>query len=212
MKVLFVNHFPLEGSGSGTYTGNIAQYLTKNGHEACIIFPENTKPAQEPGLLICPVYFSGDAPISDALPYNFPCFTTHPRSNTTFSDLSTSELSQYLAAFDKAISETIRTFRPDIIHAQHIWCLSYLISKYTAPFVITTHGTDLMGYEKWPKYRQYADMAVNKCARIIAISKDNYQSTIKTFPQAANKTLLMSNGYNDGIFYIENIDRLLDLK
>ena len=35
MRVLMINHFPLEGSGSGTYTKNL-------GHEVCIILPENT--------------------------------------------------------------------------------------------------------------------------------------------------------------------------
>lgn len=33
MKVLLINHFPLEGSGSGTYTKNIALHLQKRGHE-----------------------------------------------------------------------------------------------------------------------------------------------------------------------------------
>ena len=32
MKVLLINHFPLEGSGSGTYTKNIALHLRKRGH------------------------------------------------------------------------------------------------------------------------------------------------------------------------------------
>lgn len=41
MKVLLINHFPLEGSGSGTYTKNIALHLRKRGHEVAVIFPEN---------------------------------------------------------------------------------------------------------------------------------------------------------------------------
>ena len=42
MRVLMINHFPLEGSGSGTYTKNLATQLVKLGHEVCIILPENT--------------------------------------------------------------------------------------------------------------------------------------------------------------------------
>ncbi len=38
MKVLLINHFPLEGSGSGTYTKNIALHLRKRGHEVAVIF------------------------------------------------------------------------------------------------------------------------------------------------------------------------------
>ncbi len=29
MRVLLINHFPLEGSGSGTYTKNIAMHLSE---------------------------------------------------------------------------------------------------------------------------------------------------------------------------------------
>jgi glycosyltransferase involved in cell wall biosynthesis len=72
---------------------------------------------------------------------------------------------------------------------------------------MTTHGTDLVGYEKWPQFRRYADAAVDKCARIIAISQNNYQATIDTFPQAAGKALLLPNGYNDGIFFVEDAER-----
>lgn len=50
MKVLMVNHFPLEGSGSGTYTKNIAAHLTKQGHEVCAVFPENSPSADIPGV------------------------------------------------------------------------------------------------------------------------------------------------------------------
>ena len=207
MKVLLINHFPLEGSGSGTYTASIAHYLVKNGHETCIILPENTVPEQLPGQKLYPVYFRGATPLPGALPYNFPCFTTHPRSNLAYADLSDSEFALFLGAFDKAIADIMQNFKPDIIHAQHIWCLAYLATQYATPLVITTHGTDLLGYEKWPRFRSYADTAVTKCARLIAISQDNYQSALKTFPQAANKTVLLSGGYNESIFYVEPLNR-----
>ena len=88
MKVLMINHFPLAGSGSGTYTRNIAVHLMKKGHEVCIVMPENTKQfGGIPGVKIYPVYFSYEETIGDALPFNFPCFTTHPRSTMTFFDL-----------------------------------------------------------------------------------------------------------------------------
>ena len=44
MKVLLINHFPLEGSGSGTYTKNIALHLRKRGHEVAVIFIDGSLP------------------------------------------------------------------------------------------------------------------------------------------------------------------------
>ena len=58
MKVLLINHFPLEGSGSGTYTKNIALHLQKRGHEVCVVFPENQPFSLLPGIRMYPVIFS----------------------------------------------------------------------------------------------------------------------------------------------------------
>ena len=58
MKVLLINHFPLEGSGSGTYTKNIALHLRKRGHEVAVIFPENQPFPMLPGIQMYPVMFS----------------------------------------------------------------------------------------------------------------------------------------------------------
>lgn len=97
MKVLLINHFPLEGSGSGTYTKNIALHLQKRGHEVCVVFPENQPFSLLPGIRMYPVLFSRNKPQKNALPFNFPCFTTHPQSRTTFADLGVAKLTQYHA-------------------------------------------------------------------------------------------------------------------
>ena len=88
MKVLLINHFPLEGSGSGTYTKNIALHLRKRGHEVAVIFPENQPFPMLPGIQMHPVMFSKGKVQRDELPFNFPCFTTHPQR----SEEHTSEL------------------------------------------------------------------------------------------------------------------------
>ncbi|MDR2035179.1 MAG: glycosyltransferase family 4 protein [Coriobacteriales bacterium] len=207
MRVLLINHFPLEGSGSGTYTRDVAQFLVKRGHEVCVIFPENKTPEPMPGVQLCPVYFDGNDAAGEALPYNFPCFTTHPRSTTTFADLSQQQMDEYLAAFDRTARRVMEDFCPDIIHAQHIWILAYLGAHYNVPCVITAHGTDLMGYEKWPQLRHYADEAVDACDSIITISQDNYRATLEVFPQAKSKAQIVRNGYNNDIFYPEPLDR-----
>lgn len=88
---------PLEGSGSGTYTKNIALHLQKRGHEVCVVFPENQPFSLLPGIRMYPVLFSRNKPQKNALPFNFPCFTTHPQSRTTFADLGVAKLTQYHA-------------------------------------------------------------------------------------------------------------------
>lgn len=218
MKILLVNHFPLEGSGSGTYTMNTAQHLAKRGNEVCVVFPENQQPRPLEGVELRPVFFDGsehgiptEAP--NALPFNFPCFTTHPRSLTTFNDLNDEQLQQYLDAFAAALESAVQEFKPDIIHAQHVWLLANVAAKTGVPTVITAHGTDMMGYRKWPRFRALANEAVQLCRCVIAISKDNIDDTVETIPAAAPKVKLLLNGYNEDIFYRETIDKqaLLDV-
>ena len=202
MKVLLVNHFPIAGSGSGTYTRNIAVHLMKKGHEVCVIMPENTvKYSNIPGAVMIPVFFTYDEKIKDALPFNFPCFTTHPRSTMTFFDLDEAQLGAYLSAFERAIARAVDEFKPDVIHGQHIWLLSWLSGKTGLPYVVTAHGTDLMGFQKSSRFRQYATEAAAMSKAIITISNDNDELVKELFPESADKAVFMRNGYDPERFF-----------
>ena len=204
MKVLMINHFPIVGSGSGTYTRNIAVHLAKKGHEVSIIMPENTTQfGSIPGVKLIPVFFSHEESIGNVLPFNFPCFTTHPRSTMTYFDLDDNQLQEYLFAFGKAIDDAVEQFRPDVIHAQHIWLLSWLAWKTGVPYVITAHGTDLMGYQQGVRFRPYADEAAAGAKSIITISNDNDRLVKELFPSCAGKAVFMRNGYDPDRFYPE---------
>ncbi len=206
MKILLLNHFPLAGSGSGVYTKTIAEGLAKNNHEICIIMPENEKiKTDNSKIKIHPVYFKNKEKIEGALPFNFPCFTTHPRSTNTFSNLNDEQIKLYIQAFDQAIKEEIEKFKPDIIHSGHIWILPAIASKYNIPLIITTHGTDLIGYENDINFRKYANEAFNKAYKIITISKKNNELIKKIFNQ--DKCILIPNGYDADIFYQTKINK-----
>ena len=219
MKILMINHFPLAGSGSGTYTRNLAVHLSDLGHEVCIVLPENTEDIEQvKGIRLHPVFFTpGEEKVSveekrygtsmaDALPFNFPCFTSHPRSINTFGNLDEEELKEYTEAFEKAIDNEIETFKPDIIHGQHVWILPSLAVGKGVPLVLTAHGTDLMGFDKWPQLRSYAQKAMDACFAVISISKDNCTLIEERFPENKEKIVMMRNGYDPSIFYPEKTD------
>ena len=208
MKVMMINHFPIAGSGSGTYTRNIAVHLMKKGHNVCIVLPENTAQYNGvPGAAMYPVFFTYDENIKNALPFNFPCFTTHPRSVMSFFDLDDKQLDAYLSAFEKTIEKAVEEFKPDVIHAQHIWLLAWLARKTNVPYVITAHGTDLMGYQKSARFRQYAQEAAVGSRRIITISNDNDELVRQLFPDCADKAVFMQNGYDPERFFPEQLTK-----
>ena len=201
MRILLINHFPLTGSGSGVYTENIARSLKKYGHDVCIIFPDNQK-TEKYEFKTHPVYFN-----TEKIPFNFPCFTTHPRSTQTFYNLTKKELNIYINSFKEAIEEEIKTFKPDIIHVGHIWILADIAANYNIPIVITAHGTDIIGFTKSEKLKEYGISAAQKTKAIIAISNENRQNVEKSYPFVKNKTIIIPNGYNQDVFYKENFPK-----
>ena len=221
MKILMINHFPLAGSGSGTYTRNLAVHLAGLGHEVCIVLPENTADYEEvEGVRLHPVFFTPDS-LNDesdvpsallgtsmdyALPFNFPCFTTHPRSIVNFGQLNEKQLEMYKLAFENAINEEIQYWNPDIIHGQHVWILPSLAAGKGIPLILTAHGTDLMGFDKWEYLRPYAKRAMDECYAVISISKDNCTLIEERFPQDKDKIVMMRNGYDPTIFYPQAVD------
>ena len=217
MRILMINHFPLEGSGSGTYTKNLAMQLVGLGHEVVVILPQNSDrfPTYE-GIRLHPVYFTPDDYPANlpkgALPFNFPCFTTHPVSTTSFGDLSPEQLDAYVAAFKAAIEEEVAEFKPDVIHGQHVWILSSLAAGLGVPLVLTAHGTDLMGCDKWPRLHEYPERALEAASAVICISRDNEELVRSMFPQHADKVVRMRNGYNPEIFLPMELDRAGVLK
>lgn len=213
MRILLVSHFPLIGSGSGFYTKNIAKALVKLGHDVCIIMSENTQEVEEiEGIKIKTIFFENGENIENSLPFNFPCFTTHPRSNVTFNDLNDKQLEMYEKAFEEAIEDVIHTFKPDVINAQHIWILSSIASKYNIPTVVTSHGTDIIGYNAWERFRKYPEETVQRCSKIITISDSNHELVTEKFNNATEKMVCISNGYDQDVFYKESYDKRKILK
>ena len=180
MKVLIPNHFPLEGSGSGIYTQNVARELVQQGHEALVITPSHDQqdgyPFQVRSILFSPD--AGGVAEDGRLPFNFPCFTTHPLSTTQYADLDEVQRKLYVASFESAIAEETKRWKPAIIHAQHLWTTAYVASKLDLPYVATAHGTDLMGFRWYEEWRAMALEGAAKANAIIAVSEDVARDTI----------------------------------
>lgn len=220
MRILFVNHFPLTGSGSGVYTLNLMKSLQKRGHECAVVFPENRKNYEKfTGIKEYPVFFKGDEKIEGQLNFNFPCFSTHPRSDYNFINMTKREKNDYQEAFYRAIWNAIYDFEPDIMHGQHIWVLSGICSTlgeiYDIPLVVTCHGTDIIGMnneeEKGISWgRVWAEQAYDYASKIICISDDNLKLLNKEFGKS-DKTTIIRNGINTDIFYKDDTIKRKDV-
>lgn len=209
MRVLLTNHFPLEGSGSGIYTQNVARELTEKGHEALVITPAHEQQNGFPFEVITILFSPDDVPVGDSerLPYNFPCFTTHPLSTTTYADLSAGQRQTYVDAFSTATIEAVADWKPDVIHAQHLWVTGYAAYKSGVPYVATAHGTDLMGMRKYEAWRDIALEGASHAFAIIAISKQVAEDTLSLYGVPLERIRLIMNGFDEAIFHVMLVEQ-----
>jgi len=206
MKILMVNHFPLEGSGSGIYTKNLAQELSRIGHKVRVIFPEHqhiTNKDFETRAII----FKGENNKNFEINFNFPCFTSHPRSNNTFYNLNDGQIREYLKIMVNITQEEVDKFKPDIIHAQHLWITPYAALKTGVPYVVTAHGTDLKGFRKDRRYHHYALKGAQNAEKVITISKQVDRDTKELYKIEDDHRIIILNGYDEELFKPKNITR-----
>jgi len=200
MKILIVNHFPLEGSGSGIYTKNLARELSEMGHDVRVIIPEH-QVMKYTGFSVKTILFKGPDTANPDIDYNFPCFTSHPRSSNTYYELTDEQMKEYIDAFVKVTKEEVERFKPDIIHAQHLWITPYAAAQTGVPYVVTAHGTDLKGFVKDARYHPYALEGARKASKIITISEQVDAEVSKLYGVDDDQKVLVMNGYDENLFF-----------
>lgn len=186
-KILIVTAFPTHGAGSGALITTQAKSYVENGDEVVIITGNNRTDFDKlEGVKYHIVPFTAETEnpekIKGQCPFNYLMFTTHTESTANFWNVSLEQIEEYNKAFKKAISEEVKEFNPDIIHAQHNWLTSSICNEFDKPVVLTIHGTDLMGYMK----------ANEKLSKV--------QEDIN-----AKKTLMEKNGNKQNVNIIEEI-------
>ncbi|MDP6544971.1 MAG: glycosyltransferase family 4 protein [Phycisphaerae bacterium] len=196
MKILMPNHFPLQGSGSGIYALNVALELLRAGHEVMAIVPEHRPVDEYPFETRAIIFRDPDGAGGGAqLDFNFPCFTTHPRSTITFAELSDTQMEAYVRAWRVAIGDAITDFKPDVIHAHHVWVTPCIAAETHVPYIVTCHGTDLLGFAQCARYREMALAGANGAHKIIAISRQVKTDVVETYGVADNRAVLIWNGF-----------------
>jgi glycosyltransferase involved in cell wall biosynthesis len=216
MRILIANLFPLDGSGSGTYCADVGAALVRGGHEVLVLAPDHVARAGYSfavRTLLCqgePARHPGHAPHAPhaQLAFNFPCFTSHPRSTLTFGELDRGQIEAYLAAWQAALDESIASFRPDVLHTNHTWILPYLAEATGLPYVITCHGTDLLGLRRWPQFAAMAHAGVAGAHAIVAVSRHSRSELLAAFPEAEPRVHLILNGFDPVMFRVlPDLDR-----
>ena len=238
LRIFIVSAYPTQGAGSGVLITAQAKTYAEQGHEVHIITANNNTSFNKlDGVNYHLVPFTAEKEpiesIPGALPFNFVMFTSHTNSSENFWNITLDQLHAYCDKFTEVFKESFEKAKPDVIHGQHCWISTALLTDFDIPVITTIHGTDLMGYEKSKegldivnqkiangeissklfaekaKYEFYIAMA-EKAARnskeIWVISHQQEAKFKRLFPFAASKVRLVRNGCDTTVYYKESTD------
>lgn len=129
--------------------------------------------------------------MSDGMPY----------PSARFRDLTESRLDAYEAAFAAALREAVERFRPDVIHAHHLWIASSIARRLRPelPLVVSCHGSDLRQWRTCGHLRHRA-AASARADRVLALSEAQRAEIAGLHGLPRERIAVVGAGYRDGLF------------
>jgi|GEM_PF-2095298 glycosyltransferase involved in cell wall biosynthesis len=224
MRILQILLFPLQGSGSGTYTDRLAEFEQARGYTVKVLCCDHAVPhrSYETAALVfahetslrgvrrttkqshTPDEVASQTVLATTkvdLDFNFPAFTTHPLStSTTFGSLNDDQRERYIAAFQRKIREEIASFKPDIVHAHHGWVIGAALADLDVPYVISLHGTEYYGFTHSPAYRELALKGLRKADRVLALTEVERATAIETYALDPDRVVVITSGVDTALF------------
>ncbi len=211
MKILIATQFYIEGSGSGIYVQNIAREFQDAGHEVRVLSCDKGPVGGKP-YPVRTIVFDREGKGQGDLNFDIPYFTTHPASNQTFYDLDDAQFNEYVKVLGDTLKDEMDQFKPDVVHCQHASIFSYHLAKLGVPYVITLHGTGLMGFKKEPRFYDMVMEGARGAYKIISISRQVTDEAVELLKIPQEKIVLIHNGYDENLFYPRKVTRAEVLK
>ena len=203
MRILVVNHTPTEGSGTGVYTDIIARELRNLGHQTAVIAPSGTR-TEVPYRHYKVGYYGRAGHWS--LRFPFPSFSGHPLSNLLYSQLSESQLNEYVTVWQCAISDAVADFSPDVIYVNHCFLLGYCVATTCdIPFVLIAHGSEVRR-EIGERFDTFSLCGVLNATALIANTAETVELIRSKFALTKDISIINS-GFDPAIFHKKLIDK-----
>jgi hypothetical protein len=180
---------PLDGSPQGEITRDLARGLLLAGHQVrCLVVDDVRHGNEEFGSLVRRIVCRRD-PAGADLPFEFPCFTSHPRSTQLFSALNDAQVAQYREVLRLALDDEVDEFNPHIVHCQHVWIFGHLALEAGVPYVLSTDGSELPMLSVDQRYARLAQEAAENAGRLIVSDEKLGAQIVKAFGDLDGRVL-----------------------
>lgn len=174
LRILYLQTFPLYGSGSGTYARYLAREVSRH-HQVAMVAPDHRQLTNS-NVKMYPI----------KMPFNV-SFTGHPewKNGRLYKDISHREILTIYKSFLNHTVDAVEDFRPNIIHVHHAfpfsWAARFVKSTYQIPYIITVHGSELPTAQKDKRYLALTMDALRRARRIIPNSFYTKEWLFKVF-------------------------------
>ncbi|OGG18174.1 hypothetical protein A3D78_04255 [Candidatus Gottesmanbacteria bacterium RIFCSPHIGHO2_02_FULL_39_14] len=184
MKILYLQTFPLWGSGSGTYARFLASEVGRHFKVAMVAPDERHIPNVE----LYPLKTTRKV-----------AFTGHPEwpDCSLYTTISNRDMIKLYEEMLNSVTAAVEDFVPNIIHVHHAfplsWCARVIKSLYQIPYIISIHGSELPTLQKDKRYHALTGDALRRARRIVPNSfwtkewlfkvfGDEFRSQVRVIP------------------------------
>lgn len=191
-------------SGSGVFLSAMVRQAARHGYpqHAVAVGPEGTSHRELPPLgpeEFTPIVFPNpEAPFpvpgnSDVMPY----------PSTIFSEMTEDQVRRYRAVCRRGLEEVRDRFRPEVVHAHHLWLMTALVREVFAgiPMVATSHNAELRQAVRAPWLVPGILDGIRGIDRVCVLTPRSREDTVAAYGVDPERIAVTGAGYRPDLFH-----------
>jgi glycosyltransferase involved in cell wall biosynthesis len=140
------------------------------------------------------------------LPFSVPGMSdVMPYRSTRFSDMGPEQLDAYRSAWRELLGAVLERYRPDVIHAHHVWILGALIKDVApdVPVVTQCHATGFRQMELCPHLAHQVREGCARNDRFLVPHAGHAEALRKMLGVPAERVRVVGPGYRQDLFRVD---------
>lgn len=200
-------------TGSGVTLDAVVRLARQSGwRQQAVVGVPTSEPEPQLGELestfISPVFFTDDLPGQSVADLPFPVVgmsDVMPYPSTVWSSLSEEQLETYRRVWTGHLSRVIGSFRPDLIHTNHIWLMSSLVKDLAPgiPVVASCHATGLRQMELCPGLKDEVIAGCRKIDHFCVLRHDHREQLADALDISSDRITVTGAGYRQELFFAD---------
>ncbi len=175
----------------------------RRGHDQHVVVagPPGTTAAELPG--IGPRDLSLIPFPSDGAPFPVPGNSdVMPYASTVFSEMTETQVDQYLEVSRRVMDDVRRRFRPDVVHAHHLWLMTSLAREVFVgtPMVATSHNAELRQMAVAPWLGARVVEGIRAVDRVCVLTPQSVLDTVAAYGMDPGRIVVTGAGFDDDVF------------